>query len=502
MRSPSEINKMIEPFLGGDDPLFGTRATLRLPDFFNTSEIARISPDPGADINIVYGPGASLANWKGCLIYADLPKNELQYRSRAGTATNVGSSEPDHPKKMYKRFYFIDWPVLNRYKEKIARKVDIIIDGQRPDDLTWMEGEAFRETLHAMSRSVFRVRPWFEPGAWGGNWIKDHIPRLSRDVPNYAWSFELITPENGLIFESSGIMLEVAFDWLMVLYAREVLGSCYPCFGTEFPIRFDFLDTAGGGNLSIQCHPREGYIRNYFGENFTQQEAYYILDTCENAIVNLGFREDIDPEQFRQELERSARDKTPVDIAAFVQQHPSCKHDLFLIPDETIHGSGAGNLVLEISTTPYIFTFKMYDWLRLDLDGNPRDLNIGRAMENLDFSRKGEIILRDFISRPVLVEEGDGWRKFQLPTHPLHYYEVWRYHFSRSISVETANDCHVLSLVDGKAIRVETENGPAMCFNFAETFVVPASTGKYRVTNLARGEAMLIVAFIKTRPNP
>jgi mannose-6-phosphate isomerase class I len=139
----------------------------------------------------------------------------------------------------------------------------------------------------------------------------EHIPDLPREVPNYAWSFELIIPENGLILESNGLMMEVSFDWLMFREAQAVLGNSFRRFGNEFPIRFDFLDTIGGGNLSIQVHPREEYIKKHFGENFTQQEAYYILDTCGNATVNLGFREGTDPQEFRTVMEYSAANQTP-----------------------------------------------------------------------------------------------------------------------------------------------------------------------------------------------
>jgi len=496
LKPPGEIESKVAAFTGGDDPLFGKRTDMEMSDFFCSTKIDELREEGRNTYRIIYGTGASLVDRQAFLIYIDLPKNEVQFRSRAGLRTHIGT-EAVNPGYDYKRNYFVDWPVQRRHLKAILPEIDIFIDGQRPGEISFMRGDDLRYALKDISTNVFRVRPWFEPGPWGGRWIKEKIHGLNKDVPNYAWSFELISPENGLILESNSIMLELSFDLLMMQEPVNILGDCHEVYGNEFPIRFDYLDTFDGGNLSIQCHPRKEYIKREFGENFTQEESYYIMDCSDNALVYLGFKENIDREEFRNELEASYNEMKAVDIDKYVQSHPSSRHDLFLIPCGTVHGSGRNNLVLEISSTPYIFTFKMYDWLRPGMDGKLRTLNIKRAMENLYFDRKGDRLRDELICKPVIIAEGDDWVLENLETHPTHLYGVHRFKFSGRVFVSSDNKCHVLNLVEGESIMLETNSGLRRRFNYAETFVVPAAAGEYLLFNESDRPAMVIKAFVK-----
>ncbi|WP_439488472.1 class I mannose-6-phosphate isomerase [Algoriphagus sp.] len=491
-----EIEKLTAPFLRGDDPVFGKKTDLDLKDYFRSDFLSEFDSQSQVT-TIIYGCGASLCGIDGRLVYFDLPKNELQYRMRAGSITNLAIVEAKEPKQAYKHFFFVDWVICNKEKKRLLPQVDFIVDQQRSANPTWMSGEVFRAGLDAMSKSYFRVRPWFESGVWGGQWLSKNIPDLPQNEPNYAWSFEMIVPENGLVFSSSEMLLEVSFDWLMYRAGEKILGKAFNRFGDDFPIRFDFLDTFDGGNLSVQCHPTTAYAKEHFGEDFTQDETYYIMDTTPESYVYLGFQEDIDPREFRRELENSVVSQSTIDVERFVQKLPAEKHGLYLIPNGTIHCSGTDNLVLEISATPYIYTFKIYDWQRLDLNGEPRPLNVDRAFENLDFSRKGQVVQDTLISKPEVIEAGDDWEKILLPTHPDHFYEVIRYEFDSEISIPTAAQCHLLMLVEGESLELHTSTAQGLKFQFAETFAIPAATGSYTLKNLGSERAKVVISYVK-----
>lgn len=496
-KSENELDEMLAPWLDGNDPIFGKIYEGELTDFFVEEKLKRIQP--AHELNIVYGCGASLVNWEEAfIVYIDLPKNEIQYRSRAASITNLGKNKPQDPKEMYKRFFFIDWTVLNKHKANLLPNIDILVDEQWREVITFINGNSLRETLDNLSKNAFRVRPWFESGLWGGNWCLKNIPGLPKDVPNYAWSFELITPENGIVLESGGNRLECSFDFIMFQAYESVLGHSASQFKYDFPIRIDYLDTFEGGNLSIQCHPKPEYIREEFGMTFTQDETYYILDCQKEANVFIGFNDDVNNIEFIDALETSNREGEELNVAHYINSELSKKHDLFLLPHGTVHSAGIDNLVLEISATPYIFTFKMYDWLRVGLDGEPRPINIERAKANINFSRKGkEKIKKELIAENIVIESKDNLEIFHLPTHVDQFYDVLRYEFDDEIEINTNNDVHIMNVVEGSCVLLETKNGTVQRFNYAETFVVPSGAESFKIINKGNERAKVLDVFMK-----
>jgi len=492
-----QLDELVKPFMGEEDSVWGRITSLELSQLYDLESLVGLQSDSDYDLNIFYGTGASLIREHHEIIYIDLPKNELLLRMRAGSAYNLGGTRDADTTRMYKRFYFVDWIVLNKHKERLIHTISVYVDSQWLDTVNWIASKDLQAALGQMSKTVFRPRPWFDSGVWGGQWMKDNFAQLSDEEDNYAWSFEIIAPENGIVLESDGYLLEISFDMLMFAQAEQVLGSGYGQFGNYFPIRFDFLDTFNGGNLSIQCHPSLAYIQENFGEKHTQDETYYILDCKDDAKVYLGFNEDINPDEFQQALKDSFDKGTEIDVQKFVRTFASKKHDLYLIPNQTVHSSGRNNLVLEISATPYIFTFKMYDWLQKDKNGKQRPINIAHGLNNLDFTRKGSKVEAELISKPYVLSEAPGFKLIHYPTHQAHYYDVHRIDVTGSATLTTGKQVHVLMLVEGTSIEVADAWGKKSVFNYAETFIIPASAETYTLKNLGGGEAKIVKAFLK-----
>lgn len=144
-------------------------------------------------------------------------------------------------------------------------------------------GSAARAGLHQIARRPFRLKPYFDPGVWGGQWMK-RVCGLNPETPNYAWAFDGVVEENALILVYGDHMIELPAMDLTLFEPRALLGEdVFARFGAEFPIRFDLLDTIGGQNLSLQVHPDTEYAHRQFGMAYTQDESYYILDAEEGG---------------------------------------------------------------------------------------------------------------------------------------------------------------------------------------------------------------------------
>ncbi|MEO1235468.1 MAG: class I mannose-6-phosphate isomerase [Planctomycetota bacterium] len=508
MKTPAEIDTMLERWLGGDDPVFGFLCSVELAEFFDPAKLDAARRDCGGK-TLVIGPGAALVNPGDVAVLADMPRWEVQARQRAGTAGNLGADNAGHKASLlYKRSYFIDWRALDRHKKPLLDRCDFFLDTTVPDTPKLAAGDAVREGLEHCTTRPFRVVPFFDPGPWGGQWMRE-VCRLEDyrddDPPNYAWCFDCVPEENSLRLGFGEDYIELPSVNALFRHPAALLGDpVHARFGDEFPIRFDFLDTMEGGNLSFQVHPLTEFIQQHFGMHYTQDESYYLLDASEDGTCYLGVKPGVDPEEFGAALAEAQAGGAPFDADRFANVFPAKPHDHLLIPAGTVHCSGRNTMVLEISATPYIFTFKLWDWGRLGLDGKPRPINIERGMANLDFGRDTAFCERELVNAIEPIAEGDGWREERTGLHRREFIETRRHWFTKAVEHDTGNvetgGVHVLNLVQGREAVVESPTGAFEPFvvHYAETWIVPAAVGRYTVRPLGEGEHATVCASVRT----
>jgi mannose-6-phosphate isomerase class I len=468
-----------------DDRVFGVMGHFTLDEFYVAGELAALaSAAEASDRPVIFvGWGATLVPVEhDVIVLADLARWQIQLRQRAG-ATNWHAENPGEDNlRKYKRGFFVEWRTADRHKRGLFGRVDFVLDTNRGvPDASLITGQAFRGALAAAVDRPFRVVPFFDPGVWGGTWMQQKL-ELEPATGNYAWCFDCVPEENSLLLAGDGGFVEVPAMDLVLTQPRGLLGEkTFARFGAEFPIRFDFLDTMGGGNLSLQVHPLTDYILDTFGMHYTQDESYYLLDAGEDATVYLGLKEGVDREQMLAELRAAADPEQPFDADKYVNRFAAKKHDHFLIPAGTVHASGADSMVLEISATPFIFTFKLWDWERLGLDGIPRPTHVEHGSKNIQWDRDTPWVEANLVGQVEVLAEREGLREERTGLHALEFIEVRRHWFNEQAEHDTEGTVNVLNLVEGDVVDVVSPSGAFAPFrvHYAETFIVPAAVGPY-----------------------
>jgi mannose-6-phosphate isomerase class I len=486
LRPPEELEADLRPYLG-DDPVFGFLCPWDLDRFFADERLAELARhvDAGEGVVLVVGTGASLvAPDADLLVYADLTRWEIQQRQRSHVTGNLGAcNAAGSASELYKRAYFVDWRAADRHRLAIFDRIDHYLDTNLRDTPRLISGALYRRALEQTTKRPFRLVPFFDPGPWGGEWMRRRFD-LPEDAPNFAWCFDCVPEENSLLFGFGRRRVHTPALPLVHRHPEALLGPyVHRIFGAEFPIRFDFLDTWEGGNLSLQVHPLRSFIAATFGLSYTQDESYYLLDAKPGAVVYLGLTENASPAALERDLRRAQDGGPPFSVETYVNAWPAQRHDHFSIPAGTLHCSGKDSVVLEISATPYIFTFKLWDWDRLGLDGRRRPIHLEYGLLNIQWDRTTNWVQQNLLDLVRPVRREPAFEEEVTGLHESQFIETRRHWFTAPVDHDTNQTVNVLNLVEGDQVVVESPTGAfePMLVHYAETFVVPAAVGRYRV---------------------
>lgn len=229
-----------------------------------------------------------------------------------------------------------------------------------------------------MSSTLYplQFQPIFKERIWGGTKLKTELHKpITSSITGESW--ELSTVDGDISVVANGVLAGKSLLELIDEYPNEILGTkVYAQFGKQFPLLFKYLDARE--DLSIQVHPNDALAKvrhNSFGKT----EMWYVMQADPSSNLIVGFKEDSNAAEYVENLEN----KTLLNILDTVAVNTG---DVFFLETGTVHAIGAGLLVAEIQQTSDV-TYRLYDFDRVDAQGNTRELHIDLALDAINYHR-------------------------------------------------------------------------------------------------------------------
>jgi len=466
------------------------------------------------ELIIVFGCGCTLETLRPLydyIVFFDVTPKKAILRAKSGTYTNIGDDVAKPVKALLRRCYYIDFEVAGHLRWELLRSnaIDFYVASDDPDNLKLMPREAFNNIMDSLAKQPFRCRPVYIEGVWGGHYVTK-LRNLPDTMKNCAWVFDLIPLEVSVVVEIGGQILEFPYFTFVQKKGSALMGDeCVEKFHGYFPIRFNYDDTYhSSGNMSIQVHSGHKYNVENFNEYGRQDESYYIVATAHGAKTYVGFNDECDPVEFMREAKKSEKEGIKIDYEKYVNYIESKPGIQIMLPAGTIHSSGRNQLILEIGSLSIgSYTYKLYDYLRADLDGKPRPIHTYHGEKVLCNDRNATWVNENLVQLPKLARKGEGWAEYIVGEHDLLYFSLRRLEFENSIEDNTNGKFHVLTLIDGEKVIVESLDNPEFSYtqNYLDMVVVPANIGRYRIRNLGNQpvcihKTMLKDGFVNDRP--
>ena len=516
LKSGKEIDAIIDPLLIWDtkiDPtlLYGKvykGGYQGLMDEARTEAFKKAVPASrqAGKISVVYGYGSLIPELRELYdvkVFFDLTPMKSMLRIRRGEYSNLGKERPGIINRTIRRCYYCDFEcaVRNRHELWENNVPDWYVLDNDPQNLQLMPFGTFSDICAQLVKYPFRAKPCYLEGVWGGSYMKK-LRNLPDEMRNAAWVFDFIPMEVSVVVEAGDEKLDINYCSFVHKEGVNLMGEdCVKKFEGYFPIRFNWDDSYHStGNMSIQCHSGGEYNVKNYNEFGRQDESYYVVVTGHNAKTFIGFRDDADIPQFFRDIEAADTEHKPCDYMKYVSYEESKPGLQVMLPAGTIHSSGRNQVILEIgSLTIGSYTYKMYDYLRLDFDGKQRPIHTRLGEENVRQDRRYSVIHDPespeyIVQKPRLSASGEGWEEYILGENPQVYFSLRRLEFEKKCEQDTGGKLfHVLTLVDGDAVRVRSVRHPERYFDlqFMDIVCVPADMGRYVIENLGREPVMV-----------
>lgn len=300
-----------------------------------------------------------------------------------------------------------------------------------------------------------KMTPCCKAAPWGGSKLRNEFLK-NTEFEFTGESWEMSAHKNGKSVAANGIYAGRALDELTAEFGSELLGT--RCRTKEFPVLFKLIDARD--RLSVQVHPNDEYAQKAENDN-GKTEMWTVLSCEEGAGLYLGFKKPITREEYAQRI----KNNTLEEALEFV---PAEKGRSYFLPAGLVHAIGAGLVIAEIQQSSDS-TYRVYDWGRMGLDGKPRQLHIGKALDVSNTSQKGAA------SESLKAEEPWGTREW---LNACGYFAAMKLTLNGSAEEDTGKGSfHILFVAEGEG-KVSC-GGESVSLKKGETALIPAEAGKY-----------------------
>jgi len=503
-KPPEEIEKMI-PSDKKADKTFGCIFRGKLENLLDENRMTGLKERienykkkqvKSPEAILCFGPGAACKPLKklyDIIFYRDITREEIPRRNKKGLVVSFGGKGKEGSGKGQpaylagKRLYYVDFPVLDRHKKVLQKQIHFYIDDNLSGKPKLIDQKILDETISHLAQGPIQLKAFHDQGVWGGQWLKK-IRNLPSEMVNCAWAYELMAYHMSVKIPVGDTFIEVPFANILDKAPDEIMGEhVNGQYKGVWPIRVNYDDCYQGGDMAIQIHPDAAYIKKQFNEPLHQDESYYILAATPDAYVHLGLKQGIDLGAFKEAVHKAEAQGIPFDHRKYVNVFPAKEGDLFLIPAGTVHASGKGCVVLELSATTDRYTFHFYDYLRPDLNGKLRDIHAKHAfnMVNKYPHRTTPWVKKHLLQKPRIIRKGKDWAEYLIGRKKEVVFEVYRFEFATTVEDNTKGFPHVLSMVKGDRVTIQSLVFPERQFHlkFTETVLLPACLGKYSIIN-------------------
>ena len=424
---------------------------------------------------LIHGIGASEIWDPDVLIYSDLSKWEVLQRLRRNDISNVGIRNESDPLKLKHSWsYLIDWPICDRIKAKSIGICHYFLETNNWKKPKMATGDIVRRGYEKIYTQPFFNAPFFDPGLW----------EPTEDI-SFEWIFNCNLEKNNVLLKIGESLFETPSINLIFYNPSKLLGQmAYRRFGSEMPIRFNFIDTLDEKDLNIYAYPGKKDLQEKYRITSEQLELYYVVENKKGSTISAGLKRDTSI-KFMEEASSSAttaREKKQV--ISGLASIPVKQHNYMVIPNNTMHTKGEKTMILHISTVTSILERKLFNSDIDDSASQSQFLQMTTQAHQIDSKKLNESLDAQISKKQdisIIFENND--------------YVISRYWITQETTFDTVDKIQVVNLVDGKKISVAGDFKTIEAHR-SETFVIPAALKSYTIKPV--GEVCILIATINS----